>query len=254
MGSYLSRLFPLLFALFLIKEKSIYEIYYIGILFILVDILIYISGERVSFFFLNLSNIFIIILIKEFQKFRLITFIIALALIAGLTLSSDNLSNRMIKEPFQSMGLVKDAQSKNIFTPSHDSLIKTAFNMFKDKPIFGNGPKMFRKICSNENYATGVNSCDMHPHNFYVQLLAETGMIGFLFLLSSFIYVLYCAYKQLKSIILKQKRYLTDYQECLLAGIFITVWPFSFSLLFSLPFGFCPNKFMEKIKSWKIRK
>ena len=68
MGSYLSRLFPLLFALFLIKEKSKYEIYYIGILFILVDILIYISGERASFFFLNLSTIFIIILIKEYQK------------------------------------------------------------------------------------------------------------------------------------------------------------------------------------------
>ena len=50
MGSYLSRLFPLLFALFLIKEKSKYEIYYIGILFIFVDILIYISGERTFFF------------------------------------------------------------------------------------------------------------------------------------------------------------------------------------------------------------
>src|SRR6056300_927268 len=46
MGSYLSRLFPLLFALFLIKKKQKYEIYYIGILFILVDVLIFMSGER----------------------------------------------------------------------------------------------------------------------------------------------------------------------------------------------------------------
>ena len=152
MGSYLSRLFPFLFALFLIKEKTKYEIYYIGILFILVDILIYISGERNAFFFLNLSTIFIIILIKEYQKFRLITFLIAVVLIVGLTLSSDKHFDRMIKGPAQSMGLVKDTQSKNIFTPSHDSLIRTAFNMFKDKPVFGHGPKMFRKICSNENY------------------------------------------------------------------------------------------------------
>ena len=61
MGSYLSRLFPLLFALFIIKKKNKYEIYFIGILFILVDILIFISGERTAFFFLNLSTIFIII-------------------------------------------------------------------------------------------------------------------------------------------------------------------------------------------------
>ena len=68
MGSYLSRLFPLLFALFLIKNKQKYEIYFIGLLFILVDVLIFMSGERAAFFFLNLSTVFIIILIKEYQN------------------------------------------------------------------------------------------------------------------------------------------------------------------------------------------
>jgi len=257
MGSYLSRLFPLLFALFLIKEKSKYEIYYIGILFILVDILIYISGERASFFFLNLSTIFIIVLIKEYQKFRLITFLIALLLIFGLTLSSDKLSYRMIKGPAKSMGLVKDAQSKNIFTPGHDSLIKTAYNMFKDKPVFGHGPKMFRVICANEKYRIGVKPCDIHPHNFYVQLLAETGLIGFLFLFISFCYVLYCGFMQLKSILFKQKRYLTDYQVCLLAGFLIILWPLApngnffnnwLMVVYSLPVGFYLQSIYSKKK------
>ena len=195
LGSYLSRLFPLLFALFLVKEKNKYEIYYVGLLFILVDLLIYISGERTAFFFLNLSTLFIIILIKEYQKFRLITFLIALILIVGLTLNSEKLFNRMIKGPAQSMGLAIENQNKNIFTSGHDSLIKTAFKMFKDKPILGHGPKMFRVICKNEKYQIGIKPCDSHPHNFYVQLLAETGIIGFSFLLISFFYVLSCAFR-----------------------------------------------------------
>jgi O-antigen ligase len=242
MGSYLSRLFPLLFALFLIKPKQKFENYFIGILFILVDVLIFMSGERTAFFFLNLSTVFIIILIKEYQKFRLVTFIIAIICIIILSLNSSNLTERMFVSPAKDMGL-----KKTIFTPVHDSHLKTAFKMFKDKPIFGHGPKMFRIKCADSKYSIGQKPCSTHPHNFYVQLLAETGIIGFIFLLSGLFYILYSALRHFKTILFKQKRYLTDYQVCLLAAILITVWPFSpngnffnnwLMIVYSLPVGF----------------
>ena len=255
MGSYLSRLFPLLFALFLVKKKHKFEIYFIGLLFILVDVLIYMSGERSSFFFLNLSTIFIIVLIKEYQKFRLATFIIAIFCIIFLSLNSSEFSNRMFIDPAKEMGFIKDSRGINlskeersiIFSSNHDSLIRTSYNMFKDQPLFGHGPKMFRVICKDEKYAIGKTSCMTHPHNFYMQLLAETGIIGFLFLFIALSYVFYAASKQFKSIIFKQKRYLTDYQVCLLAGILISVWPFSpngnffnnwLMIIYSLPAAF----------------
>ncbi len=268
MGSYLSRLFPLLFALFLIKQKKRFEIYYIGFLFILVDVLIYMSGERTAFFFLNLSTIFIIILIKEYQKFRLVTFVIALICISVLSINSSELTDRMFVDTAKDMGLTKNSTEKEnnskdevevtIFGPVYDSLIRTAYNMFKDKPILGHGPKMFRVLCKNEKYAVGKYSCQTHPHNFYVQLLAETGIVGFLFLFCSLCYVLYVALMQFKSILLKQNRYLSDYQVCLLAGMIVTLWPFSpngnffnnwMIVIYSLPVGF----YLQSVYSKKTK-
>jgi O-antigen ligase len=240
LGSYLSRLFPLLFALFVMKEKKQLELYSMTILFILLSGLIYISGERAAFFLYVLSYIFIIIFLENFAKLKIILSVLSLILILVLTFNFSQVKNRMVSDPANTM-------KKSIFTLEHDSLIRTAYKMVLDKPIFGHGPKMFRIICKDEKYATGITPCMTHPHNFYVQLLAETGITGFSFLFSAFAYVLYCAYRQFKSIVLRQKRYLTNYQVCLLAGILITVWPLTTNgnffhnwlmIVYSLPVGF----------------
>jgi O-antigen ligase len=165
----------------------------------------------------------------------------------------------MFVGPAKNMGLIENSKEPVFFTPVHDSHYKTAYNMFKDKPLLGHGPKMFRIICKDEKYATGVQPCSTHPHNFYVQLLAETGIVGFLFLLSSLIYVFFKALRQLKSIAFRQKRTLTDYQVCLLAGLLISLWPLSpngnffnnwLMIIYSLPVGF----YLQSIYSKKLKK
>ena len=160
MGSYLSRLFPLLFALFIAKEKKKLETYFMTLFFLLICSLVLISGERAAFFLFCLSFVFILIFMKGYVKFRLVLSVGFVIVMIIFISSFNQVKNRMISDPASTL-------TKNIFTKAHDSLIKTAYNMFLDKPNFGHGPKMFRVICKNEKYAEGIHSCDIHPHNFY---------------------------------------------------------------------------------------
>ena len=119
--------------------------------------------------------------------------------------------------------------------------------MFLDKPLLGHGPKLFRLKCSNPKYATGNKPCDTHPHNFYIQLLAETGIIGFLFLIGILIYLSYLMIKNTWNNFLNKQALLTNYQICLLSGLLITLWPLSpngsffnnyLMIVYSLQIGF----------------
>ena len=228
MDSYLARLFPLLFALFIRREnKTTFEIYFIALLFICIDILIYLGGGRTSFMFLNLSTVFIILFINNFKKFRIITFFISLALITILTLNDNRLLNRYVKFTAQQIGTTETSNKKYIFSPGHDSHIRTAYNIFKDSPIIGVGPKLFRIKCQEEKYQEGVLPCSTHPHNFYIQLLAETGIIGFSFLFGTLIYFIYEILRFIKNKYINKKIIFSDYHICLLSCLLITIWPLS---------------------------
>ncbi len=256
LGSYLSRLFPLLFALFVVrKNKRYYELFAIFFLFILIDVLIFLSGERLAFFFLNLSSIFIIIFISKYKLLRLVTFLISFLIISFLIWNDASLLNKYIKDPLH-FSNVKQVFTKNdnvdnkkiyFFSEAHDSMIKTAWNMFLHKPLLGHGPKSFREKCKDPKFAEGKFPCSTHPHNFYVQLLAETGFFSFLFLASLFIFLVYLIFKHSWIFIRYRKFLLSNYQICLLGGLLITIWPFSTNgnifnnylmIIYSLQIGF----------------
>jgi O-antigen ligase len=266
LGSYLSRLFPLFFALFIFREKKHYlELCFVSILFILIEVLIFLSGERAAFVLFNLSTIFIILFIHKYKLLRLSIFIISSTVIIILLMNNSKLYDRYITSVGINLDSKKDIivnidnQTKSnfiYFTPAHDSLFRTAWNMFLDKPILGHGPKLYRVKCKNPKYAIGVSPCHTHPHNFYIQLLAETGLIGFSFLAGLLIYFIYIILRHTIIYLLYRQRWLSDYQICLLAGLLITIWPlttngniFSNKLMifYGLQMGFFRN--IKRIKT-----
>jgi O-antigen ligase len=248
LGSYLARLYPLFFAIFVVRSnKSLWEIIFVSILFILIDVLIFFSGERASFILFNLSTIFVIIFITNYKWLRVGVFIISLFVITILLINDEKLYDRYIVSPKRSLGLDSSTSERYFFSPGHDSLIRTSWKMFLDKPILGQGPKLYRIKSYDPKYQTGISPHHPHPHNFYIQLLAETGIIGFSFLAGLFCYFIYLTVKHIFVYFIYKKKWLSDYQVCLLSGLLITIWPLTTNgsiftnhlmLFYSLQIGF----------------
>ena len=223
LGSFLSRTLPLFLALFFIKEKKLIEIYFFPIFLILIFILIIFAGERASLLFLLLSFFLILTLISKYKKIRVILFTLFVISSSVLFISNDKIYDRYINSTIDSIGL--NQKKINLFSPEHESLFLTAWNIFLDNPILGSGPKTFRFECQNPEYAKGIMPCQTHPHNFYLQVLAETGISGFLFLIGTFFFTIFSLIRHFFIKIFKNQVTLTNYQICLFVGLFITVWP-----------------------------
>ena len=49
---------------------------------------------------------------------------------------------------------------------------------FMDSPIFGVGPGNLRILCPEVTGGSAAYDCHPHPHNFYIQMIGEVGIVG----------------------------------------------------------------------------
>ena len=258
LGSYLSRLFPIFLAItfYLYKDKKPY-ILSISFLFILIEILIFLSGERSAFFFNTIAAIFVIMMLKDFKKIRFLSFIISIGLIFLITIIDDSAKKRIWDQTINQIGF--NSKNLNLFSEGHESHYNSAYKMFEDNRIFGIGIRNFRNFCKEAKYRVSYKnviipykiyhdrSCTTHPHNTYIQLLSETGLIGFSFIFLLLIYFIYKILDHLKGIIRFKKYYFNDFEICLLSAILISIWPLVptgnffnnwLSIIYYFPVGF----------------
>lgn len=186
-GSFLKNTFVISMLIYLITKKNTNFYFYL----FLTLILVFLSGERVSsVMFVIFAFIFLLFFNYSIKKKFLIMLAVFIASISTFYFN-ENLKKSTFDRTFKQLGIIKSESYKNhnnFWDSQWGAHFLTAYSIFNEKKIIGSGAKTFRVECNNEKYkyvksARADVRCATHPHNIYLEILSETGVIGFIFFL-----------------------------------------------------------------------
>ena len=234
LGSYLLRFFPLILIIILICNVNLIKNkFYLSIFFAFYVHSVFLTGERTSLLLLLLMFSLIFLLLNKFRKilaYSLFFFIIIVFFSNYFSekKSYDRIFNVTINQVVKKSENNQDI-SLRFFSEQHQGHYIVAWRMFLDNPLFGQGVNSFSKLCSLEKFKKDDGICTNHPHNSYLQLLSETGLLGFLFIFLIFFMISKIFF--IRIFFARKKKFdLTKYQSIKyisLLAIFINLWPIS---------------------------
>lgn len=117
--------------------------------------------------------------------------------------------------------MIERSQGESLTTNRSD-LIDRMLSFFSNKPLTGNG--LSSTLLLIPDFTNG--------HNIYVQILCETGLIGFIIIIPFFIKSLFLTFKQLKMSTTNNSKYI--YSSCLCVQMLFLMWGFTGNPLYDV--------------------
>ena len=217
-GGYLNAFYLMIIgALFNIQSKSNKNFFVIFALSLTIFLAIFLTGERSNSIkalisFLLFYNLFDRVTFKK----KFLGFLILVILIITTLFSSHFLKIRYVNQLFSpnylsytkdgELDVVGNIMRRSILTNFDDhvyyKIYKTGISIFKDEPILGVGNKNFRliscKLAVEENKKNNKEFiCTTHPHQTYIELLSEHGLVGAIIILTILFHLIFKNYKSM---------------------------------------------------------
>ena len=228
-----------------LKSKKILKIFgFFIILLCLIGVML--TGER-SNGLKALIGFLIFISIIDYVKLRskLLT-LFSIFIIFFLTINFSDYAKHRYIDSFYSKIKTKDDREKFLDNSLYIKLYKSGIHVFKNNPWLGVGNKNYRvETCdTKKNSIHKEYYCLTHPHQVYIEMLSEHGIIGTIIILSIFFYL---AFRIIRKII-ESKNYvqagclvflLINFVPILPSGSFfnnynLTLFMLNFSLMYAI--------------------
>ena len=198
-GHYFSAFCLIAMSYIHLNFKKISIGFFVALFFIILSFLI---GERSNFFkTLIIVSAFIFFIYEIKLKYKILSFSLLIILFISIINFNENYKNRYFKQ--FSKVLVKNGISFYLENSIYGAHYNVAKEIYKDNPIFGVGIKNFRiesfsKKYDDLNHKYNTQRGNTHPHQIHYELLAETGLLGYLTFMIFILISLYFFFKSYK--------------------------------------------------------
>lgn len=171
-GNYLSKVglpaFTVMVALAIGAKPRLASI--MGGLSLISVIMSVLAGERINFLIRACGGMLAALVWKPHWRRYVILVIVEIFAVSAVLLSSPSIQKRYVNTFIAEL-------PTGAHSPYYRA-ISAGPEAAKDSLIFGLGPATFRDLCPELIGVSAQFDCHNHPHNFYAQLLTETGIIG----------------------------------------------------------------------------
>ena len=185
-GSYLAKVgLPVFVVIISLAVSAPGHIAKPSALFALITIIISVfAGERINFLIRACAGTLAAFVWRPKFKRALLIIVMEISAVLLLFLIQPDVGKRFTSYFWQQLPIFGDSDYLRQFS--------SGIQVWETSKVFGVGVGNFRYLCAEIVEWPAIN-CKNHPHNYYIQLLAETGIIGLIFgsvFIASIIY--YC--------------------------------------------------------------
>jgi len=197
-GSYIQKHLCLsLLSLFLIDFKKITKIFLIPLIINVLGLGILLSLDRMPFIIFILIIVILFFLMRNYRIIFFFNLIIISLLFLSLFKNYEVISsryqyfsrdininkiidipyiNKIIKSPENI--IEEKSKNNNLFHGDYSKLYRAAYLVFLKNYIIGSGVKSFIYECIKLPHDKNSISCNNHPHNLYLEILVNLGLLG----------------------------------------------------------------------------
>ena len=225
-GSFIQKIFifsftALFFFLYPLRKNS--SLIFSSIIFLII-FASFIANNRIAFFLLISFVLITIFTLKTFRKNLIAVLFFMLPLFYYFYHNDTQINRKFVGFFSMSQAIISnlgDNVSKKVdrvnnetindYKPkikkmtNHEKLYYTSLKSFEENILIGNGHKSFRFKCQKFTKINNNFLCSTHPHNYHLEVIHNTGIIG-LFFLSMFVFsILFKNFRKLFSKDLEKK-------------------------------------------------